>query len=72
MKLYHWKSQGIDLLIVADSDVSARRSLVAAVDKWRGQDPGRFDKVLNDLVLPPYFVADPGYPITIDSLERNP
>lgn len=71
MKIYHWKSQGIDAMVLAGSEVEARAQLVSDFKAWRWQDPTRFDLMLHDLAGPPLFVAGPLHTITIDSLERR-
>jgi anti-anti-sigma regulatory factor len=71
MKLFHWKSQGIDFLVVSISEESARAMIKFEVGGWRWQNPARFDAVLKDLESPPYFVVDSGHVITIDSLARR-
>jgi hypothetical protein len=81
MKLFHWKSQGIDFLVVAGFEQSARAAIKTNVLAWRWQNPARFDMdvgpwntqdaVLKDIEGPPYYVADPAHVITIDSLARG-
>ena len=71
MKLFHWKSQGIDFLVVSISEEAARDTMKFEVAFWRWQNPERFDAVLKDLYSPPYYVADSGHVIAIDSLARR-
>ena len=71
MKLFHWKSQGIDFLVFSTSEEFCRSVIELDVASWRWQNPERFDAVLKDIEGPPYYVADPGHVITIDSLDRG-
>ena len=71
MKLFHWKSQSIDLLVAAESEQAARETIRTDVLAWRWQNPERFFAVLKDIESPPYYVADPGHVITVDSLARR-
>jgi hypothetical protein len=71
VKLYHWKTQGMDLLVMADSPDSAKAIVAANVNCWRHQDPNRFDQVLKDLESSPYFVAGRGHVVSIDSYKRG-
>lgn len=67
MKLFHWKSQRIDFLVMAKDQSEARNILLNNVRSCYWQNPDRFDLVLRDLSLPAYFVADAGHVIAIDS-----
>jgi hypothetical protein len=69
MKLFHWKTQGIDFLLMAKSEDEARAKLVTNINEWRWQNPERFDAVLTDVKKPPLFVAEPLYVIAIDSKQ---
>ena len=71
MKLFHWKSQDMDFLVLAGSEQSARAAIKTDVLAWRWQNPARFDAVLKDIEGPPYYVAAPASVITIDSLARG-
>ena len=71
MRLFHWNSKGADFLVVAESEQSARETIKSNVLAWRFQNPERFDAVLKDLENPPYYVADPGHVVAIDSLTRE-
>jgi hypothetical protein len=68
-KLFHWKSQGVDIFIMSGSEASARTQLISDFTGWRWQNPKRFDAVLVDLQHPPYFVANANHTITIDGKE---
>jgi len=71
MKLFHWKSQGIDLFVISISEEAARGTIKFEVGGWRWQNPARFDAVLKDLDDSPYYVADSGHVIAVDSLQRR-
>ena len=70
MKIFHWRSHGIDLLVCTDSEDMARGYIITQVKSWRWQDPEKFDAVLADLQGPPLFVADAGHVITIEAQPR--
>lgn len=70
LRLYHWKSQGSDLLIMSVNEEAARATIMQNVKEWRWQNPERFDKVLKDLESPPRYVADRGHVIAIDSEDK--
>ena len=67
MKLFHWKSQQVELFVMAESESEARSFLVESVNSWRWQNPARFDAILADLDGSPYFIAEPGHVVTIDT-----
>jgi hypothetical protein len=70
MKLYHWKSQGIDFLLMARDEDQARSVLLENIGQWRWQNPERFDAVLADVKNPPLFTANPLHVISIDSKQE--
>jgi hypothetical protein len=70
MNLFHWKAEGIDLLIMAETEEAARVSAIADIKAWRWQDPERMDALEAAVSGQPRFIAEPLHTITIDS--RNP
>ena len=68
MKLFHWKSNGVDLLIVSESPEVARTELFKNLAAWRWQNPPVIDEIIAAVKGGPYFIADPNYPITLGLL----
>jgi len=69
-QLFHWKCEGLDVLVMDSSEDAASRAAIAMVRACSWQDTKRFERVIADLSLRPYFVAPAGYAISIDSRER--
>lgn len=69
MKLYHWNAQGIAFLVLSTSEEDARSACLQNAQALKWIDQPRYVAIVRELDLPPFFVADAGHVIAIDSVH---